>query len=196
MADLNCIFIPIQKRFLFFTYQTYKLRPCVVQLLTSITKINKKYLQDAEIHNNLVPLPHKYAAITLGRSQRHAHISFVKSYFNKSTYTLNDITLWLEMLSHEVVHIKQLEKHGFLCFKLLPYLIVHAYWYIKTKSHDNSPLEIRPIAAQNNFLAFNRHVNTTVRPYALARVIADMSLTENDKIKQIKYWYKTYKATL
>ena len=196
MADLNCILVPLKRRFLFFTINRWELRPSVAHLLHLIVKIKTHNIQKIVIHNNLIPLPKPYAAITFGRKTEAAHISFSKSFFKQGDLTMNDITLWVEILTHEVTHIKQIKKYRFFGFGLLPYLLAHAYHYIKAKSHDKSDLEQEPVSRQKVFCEMNSYLNKAVEPYALAKLFADETLTEREKISRINDYSNKYKASL
>ena len=196
MAQITDILVPLEHKFCSFTYCNYVMRPSVAHLVRLITKIRTRNIQNIVIHNNLIPLPSRYIAITFGRRMSKAHISFQKSMFNKEYLNMNDVTYWLEMLCHESTHIKQIEKYRFFVFGLLPYLIVSMYYYIKAKSHDKSVLEVEPMERQRHFMKFNNYLNKHIAPYTLAKLICDNSLSEKEKIQQINNYFNAFKQSL
>ena len=160
MGITNTVLIPIKHRFLFLRYYTYKLTPVVSHLMQLITNTNIRNIQNITIHNNLILLPHGFDAITFGTKSRKPHISVKKSYFKNNLPKNTQIYNWLEILSHEISHIKQIDKYRFLCFGFLPYVSVHLFYYIKSLSHDKSPLEQTPI---HNQLLFKKFYNYSRR---------------------------------
>ncbi|MBQ7985187.1 MAG: hypothetical protein IJ250_06075, partial [Bacteroidales bacterium] len=114
-----------KKRFLYST--VYHLTPSAAHLISLITGVKKRYMYNLCVHNNLIPLPKGFDAITWGRKSEKAHISLKKTFFHDDDITMQDITMWINILCHEVSHVPQINKYRFLCFGLLPYLFAHIY---------------------------------------------------------------------
>ncbi|MDV3575097.1 hypothetical protein CMU59_17540, partial [Elizabethkingia anophelis] len=110
----------------------------------------------------------------------------------------NDIISFLDLMSHEIGHLPQLDKAG----GNISHLARSAGGYIKaaienrsTKYedyHDKAPLEIAAEKGTFNFRDFNNFVNKTYGANKLKALFENKNNTEKDRIQRINQWFKAY----
>ncbi len=109
---------------------------------------------------------------------------------------------WLNILSHEVNHIKDIQDIN----RGAPgYMAIFAGRYFKAylltgHPHDGCPEEIRADANRNYYFQFKSFVRTIHKnigsDYDLMKLFDDKNLSDQEKILKIDAWYKAFKDEL
>ncbi|MBW8361448.1 MAG: hypothetical protein K0M56_04600, partial [Kaistella sp.] len=105
---------------------------------------------------------------------------------------------FLDLMSHEVGHLTQLDEVG----DNTTHLVRSGWGYVKaaisngsTKYedyHDKAPLEIAAERGTLNFRDFNNFVNRNYGANKLKALFENNSNTEKDRIQRINQWFKAY----
>ncbi len=98
---------------------------------------------------------------------------------------------WLDILSHEVVHLKQYAKS----WSKATYAIGFAFEYLIHGGHNNAPREIEANNSQDNFRAFNDWVNENVEQDGITNLLGNGSLSDKAKMNKIDTWFKKFTKT-
>lgn len=110
----------------------------------------------------------------------------------------NNIISFLDLMSHEVGHLPQLDETG----SNAKHLARSGLGYIKAAIengstnyedyHDKAPLEIAAEKGTFNFRDFNSFVNKTYGANKLKALFENKNNTEKDKVQRINQWFKAY----
>ena len=125
--------------------------------------------------------------ITLGSNPENTCILVSPAYFDESNKKSEQYyDWWFREFSHEVGHIKQIERDknvGIYLFKTI-------YGYAKTMSHDEAPREIE---AEKGSIAYSDFRNFVKKEFDrdLTTLFIDEK-SEEKKIKQLDIWWNSY----
>jgi hypothetical protein len=110
----------------------------------------------------------------------------------------NRIISFLELMSHEVGHLPQLEEAG----SNLKHLSKSGFGYIKSALknrsvsyedyHDKAPLEMAAEKGFYNFKDFNKFINNNIGKNKLELLFKNKEITEMEKSQIIQTWFKAY----
>ncbi|MFA0960676.1 hypothetical protein AB9P05_02610 [Roseivirga sp. BDSF3-8] len=178
----------------------WHLTPVIIYLLSEITEVEKPLLQKTRILKRAFTLPVPWfrstrggGAIVLGTRKRPL-IIFTENFFLREIYGRNAryygnrLDVWLDMLSHEVGHVAQLDRIG----APAKYVLSFAWQYLRTMSHNRAPLEKEAETGRKRYRSFVHHIRNKglmKEYYTLLR--ADSA--DEAKISQIRQWITEWK---
>ncbi|MDD3280664.1 MAG: RHS repeat-associated core domain-containing protein [Bacteroidales bacterium] len=179
---------------------TYSFKPAAAHLLSLVSQVPIIYIQTVKIQERK---PGQYrplynikddggGAITLGTNSYEANITLTENYFedNPTMYWGQgygkNIKEWLDLTSHEVTHIPQINQKG----GLLKYLASFAYEYAKY-GHDYAPSEQAPYKSQTVFREFSDFVNKNFEENGIQNLF-NSTKTEQNKIEIIDKWWGAF----
>ncbi|MGB3179796.1 MAG: hypothetical protein WBB45_00290 [Cyclobacteriaceae bacterium] len=177
----------------------WRMTPVIIHLLCAVTGADKTALERTRIlkRNFLHPVPwfrtsRGGGAIVLGTSAR-PRIIFTENFFLREIYGRrarhygNRLDVWLDMLSHEVGHVGQLQRMA----NPATYIASFAWQYLRAVSHSNAPLEKEAEEGRKRyrkFIASMRNEGLIREFYNLLR----SDQPEDDKICQMDLWLKRF----
>ena len=130
-------------------------------------------------------------ALTTGDSSSNAIIS-------NFDVNPNDLINFLDLMSHEVGHIPQLDETKSNTLHIGRSILGYIKAAIENSSldyedyHDKAPLEKQAERGTTNFRMFNRFINKYYGKDKLKSLFENKNNTEKDKIERINQWFRAY----
>ncbi len=181
----------------------YRLKPPAVHLLSLVSGVKESYIANSIIVErgvgHYVPWYSSKkggGAITLGYSSNNSNIILTQNYFedDASAYNNNgygqNISEWLDILSHEVGHIPQIDKNG----GMIGYVSNAALEYMKFSGHDAAPSEKEADLGQTQYRKFNVFVSNKYGEKAISELLSSHN-SDKRKIQIIDKWWNEYKKS-
>jgi hypothetical protein len=189
----------------------YKLKPSAIHLLSLVSNVSPNIIENTFIQKRgkghfypfWVPfIAEGYApsagggALTLGDNRFNSSITFTPNWFTDDTNIYpksakgNNPNLWLDILSHEVGHIPQTERHENMWHYLLKMLMEYALY----GGHDNAPMEKEADIGTDNYREFKTFVDKLHynKKNNLVNLLKS-NKSEKEKIETINKWWKSFK---
>ena len=179
----------------------YRLTTPASHLLSLVSGVKESYIANAIIVKrglgHYVPWYSSRkggGAITLGYSSNKSNIILTQNYFedDASAYNNNgygqNISEWLDILSHEVGHIPQIDKNG----GMMRYVSNASMEYIKSSGHDEAPSEKEADIGQTQYRRFNAFISNKYGEKAIPELLSS-SCSDKQKIQTIDKWWNEYK---
>ena len=165
----------------------YGFTPSAAHLLSLVSGVN----YDDVYGTSIVFKNYGNGALTTGNSASDGTITN----FNINA---NNIISFLELMSHEIGHLPQLDEAG----GNTNHLAKSGWGYVKaaikngsTKYedyHDKAPLEIAAERGTFNFRDFNNFVNKNYGANKLKNLFENNNNSEKDRVQRINQWFKAY----
>ena len=197
----------------FYLPDYYTLTAPVAHLLSLVSGVQEEYVKNLHVMEKGLgkelpwyPLSSKAdeagGAITLGDNPKYASTIMTRNYFEedkslgKNDFSNNTFE-WLYLLSHEVRHLKHIEKAG----SYFKYTGKFAKMYLKkfikegnfNAGHDKVPEEKEAISKSQVFMRFNNFVTKTLKyKGGLSALINNTEMTDLQKIKMIDVWWNQF----
>ena len=197
----------------FYRSDYYTLTAPVAHLLSLVSGVQEEYVKNLHVMEKGLgkevpwyPLSSKAnetgGAITLGDNPKYAFTIMTRNYFEedkslgKNDFSNNTFE-WLYLLSHEVKHLKHIEKAG----SFSKYTGKFAKMYLKNfinegsfnAGHDKVPEEKEAISKSQVFMRFNNFVTNTLKyKGGLSALINNTEMTDSQKIKMIDVWWNQF----
>lgn len=188
--------------------KAYNFNEVAIHLLNLTTKISKKALRKAEIRNAAgsgFPAynPSKGGGGMTFPSKKEGiyQINLTNNYFEDNRYGWADFKYdtyeWLEIMAHEVGHIKDIKEiGGGQEYYFGVFLGDYAKEFLRSpnagKAHDGAWREKRADIGQDEFMNFNDFIGRTYGAGQLIRLLDDAAKPDAEKINQISSWWKDY----
>lgn len=198
----------------------YRFTPVAVHLLSLFSGVDKNKIAKTKVYERSVLNPYPwyfskktYAAITLPEGNGYA-ITFTNNLFDDSNLGQNYYA-WLNIASHEVGHINHIDESNKSAdedyqllldasmyskdpviiprsgYRIISYTGKFAGSYIKSGSHDSSPLEKQAEIGSTEFKNFNNFVSGRYGKNSLLNLV-NSKKADKDKIIQINIWWNEY----
>lgn len=166
----------------------YNFTESAAHLLSLVSGVSEDYIRKVRLEefggqpeNN---------CITLGSSPERTRMLVSPTYFDESNMSSNQYyNWWFDEFSHEVGHIKQIERDQ----NAGKYLLKTVYGYVKTMSHDKAPREIEAERGAKEFEYFSNFVKNEFDTDLTSIFLSEES--EENKINQLDKWWSSYKKT-
>ncbi len=135
-------------------------------------------------------------AITIGTTDRKT-ITYTENFFanNKDSYEGHgygrDLNAWLDISSHEVGHLPQIDKAG----GIWSYIGEFIGEYAQAGEHDGAPNEVEAERGAINFKGFSNYVNSEYGNGSLFKLLSNSKMTDERKIDRITQWWNSYLET-
>jgi RHS repeat-associated protein len=179
----------------------YKLTKPAAHLLSLVSSVSESYIQQTVIWKrgpgHYLPWyssNKKGGAITLGSQPNKTFISMTPNYFEDDNAKYNgygfgqDIDAWLNVLSHEVVHIKHIEDAG----NIIRYSVSFIADYMIYADHDKVPREIEADKSRKNYTDFIKFVNQNIGFNELINLFKS-KIDDDAIIETINNWWLQFK---
>ena len=165
------------------TYYTFT--KSATHLLSLVSGVSEEYIGKVRLEKFAVQKDNN--CITLGSSPDKTRMLVSPTYFDESNMSSKQYyNWWFEEFSHEVGHIKQIERD---C-NLGVYLLKTIYGYITTMSHDEAPREIEAEQGSIVYKDFRNFVRNEFKT-DLSTLFTGKE-TEEYKINQLDKWWNAY----
>gem|GEM_PF-666492 len=181
----------------------YRLTSPATHLLSLVSGVKESYIANAIIVKrglgHYVPFYSSRkggGAITLGYSSNKSNIILTQNYFedDASAYNNNgygqNISEWLDILSHEVGHIPQIDKNG----GMRGYVSNAVIEYIKSSGHDEAPSEKEADIGQTQYRRFNAFISSKYGENAISELLSSRC-SDKQKVQTIDKWWNEYKKS-
>ena len=197
----------------FYLPDYYTLTAPVAHLLSLVSGVQEEYVKNLHVMEKGLgkelpwyPLSSKAdeagGAITLGDNPKYASTIMTRNYFEedkslgKNDFSNNTFE-WLYLLSHEVRHLKHIEKAGSYFKYTGKFAKMYLKYFIKEGSfnagHDKVPEEKEAISKSQVFMRFNNFVTKTLKyKGGLSALINNTEMTDSQKIKMIDVWWNQF----
>ena len=197
----------------FYLPDYYTLTAPVAHLLSLVSGVQEEYVKNLHVMEKGLgkelpwyPLSSKAdeagGAITLGDNPKYASTIMTRNYFEedksleKNDFSNNTFE-WLYLLSHEVRHLKHIEKAGSYFKYTGKFAKMYLKNYIKegnfNAGHDKVPEEKEAISKSQVFMRFNNFVTKTLKyKGGLSALINNTEMTDSQKIKMIDVWWNQF----
>ena len=197
----------------FYLPDYYTLTAPVAYLLSLVSGVQEEYVKNLHVMEKGLgkelpwyPLSSKAdeggGAITLGDNPKYASTIMTRNYFEedkslgKNDFSNNTFE-WLYLLSHEVRHLKHIEKAGSYFKYTGKFAKMYLKYFIKEGSfnagHDKVPEEKEAISKSQVFMRFNNFVTKTLKyKGGLSALINNTEMTDSQKIKMIDVWWNQF----
>ena len=197
----------------FYLPDYYTLTAPVAHLLSLVSGVQEEYVKNLHVMEKGLgkelpwyPLSSKAdeagGAITLGDNPKYASTIMTRNYFEedksleKNDFSNNTFE-WLYLLSHEVKHLKHIEKAGSYFKYTGKFAKMYLKYFIKEGSfnagHDKVPEEKEAISKSQVFMRFNNFVTKTLKyKGGLSALINNTEMTDSQKIKMIDVWWNQF----
>ena len=197
----------------FYLPDYYTLTAPVAHLLSLVSGVQEEYVKNLHVMEKGLgkelpwyPLSSKAdeagGAITLGGNPKYASTIMTRNYFEedkslgKNDFSNNTFE-WLYLLSHEVRHLKHIEKAGSYFKYTGKFAKMYLKYFIKEGSfnagHDKVPEEKEAISKSQVFMRFNNFVTKTLKyKGGLSALINNTEMTDSQKIKMIDVWWNQF----
>ena len=197
----------------FYLPDYYTLTVPVAHLLSLVSGVQEEYVKNLHVMEKGLgkelpwyPLSSKAdeagGAITLGDNPKYASTIMTRNYFEedkslgKNDFSNNTFE-WLYLLSHEVRHLKHIEKAGSYFKYTGKFAKMYLKYFIKEGSfnagHDKVPEEKEAISKSQVFMRFNNFVTKTLKyKGGLSALINNTEMTDSQKIKMIDVWWNQF----
>ena len=130
----------------------------------------------------------KNNCITLGSNPQKTRMLVSPTYFDESNMSSGQYyDWWFREFSHEVGHIKQIERDHNMGI----YLLKTVYGYVKTMSHDEAPREKEAEEGSTVYMKFRKFVKDVFKKDLTTLFTGKDS--EEYKIDQLDKWWNSYK---
>ena len=179
----------------------FRLTAPATHLLSLVSGVKESYIANAIIvkrgFGHYIPWYSSRkggGAITLGYSSNKSNIFLTQNYFedDASAYNNNgygqNISEWLDILSHEVGHIPQIDRNG----GMMKYVSNAAMEYMENSGHDDAPSEKEADIGQTQYRRFNAFVSYKYGEKAIPMLLSS-SCSDKQKIQTIDKWWNEYK---
>ncbi len=181
------------------TVVTYKFTQAAAHLLSITTGISEADIQKVGIRKtggSLMPTydPNKGGgAITFPGNDANSYRMNLTDNFFDNSYGANgykdDVMEWLDLTSHEVGHIKDIQEIGGGKAKYFRTFISE---YANAGSHDGNPREQRADIGRNEFRSFVSFVNSYYGKDKVKALFENSKNTDKEIIGRIDQWWKQY----
>ena len=197
----------------FYLPDYYTLTAPVAHLLSLVSGVQEEYVKNLHVMEKGLgkelpwyPLSSKAdeagGAITLGDNPKYASTIMTRNYFEedkslgKNDFSNNTFE-WLYLLSHEVRHLKHIEKAGSYFKYTGKFAKMYLKYFIKEGSfnagHDKVSEEKEAISKSQVFMRFNNFVTKTLKyKGGLSALINNTEMTDSQKIKMIDVWWNQF----
>ena len=181
----------------------YRLTSPAAHLLSMVSGVKESYISNSIIVErgvgHYVPWYSSKkggGAITLGYSSNSSNIILTQNYFedNASAYDNNgygqNISEWLDILSHEVGHIPQIDKNG----GMIGYVSNAMLEYMKSAGHDAAPSEKEADIGRTQYRRFNAFVSNKYGENAIPELLSSHK-SDKQKILTLDKWWNEYEKS-
>ena len=178
----------------------YWLTPSAVHLLSLVSGVKESYIANSIIvkrgFGHYVPWYSSKkggGGITLGHNSYCSNIILTENYFEDDASAYNNhgygqnISEWLDILSHEVGHIPQIDKNG----GMTRYVLNAMVEYLQSAGHDTAPSEIEADIGQNQYRKFCAFVSQKYGEEAIPELFSS-HISDKRKIQTIDKWWNEY----
>ena len=195
VGNYNPLLVPIQNQ-----SDKYHFSASACYLLSLVSEIPISTIANAVVQKRKIGQYRPFykaseggGGITLG-TKTYKTITYTENFFstNQEKYKGNafgeDINTWLEISSHEVRHLPQIDEAG----GLIKYLLRFIGEYVSSGSHNGAPSEISADIGSYNFKEFVKFINKTYGQNSLENLLR-LNKSEEYKISYIASWWQDYK---
>ena len=164
----------------------YNFTESAAHLLSLVSGVSEDYIRNVRLEEFGGQLENN--CITLGSSPERTRMLVSPTYFDESNMSSNQYyNWWFDEFSHEVGHIKQIERDQ----NAGKYLLKTVYGYVKTMSHDEAPREKEAEEGSLVYRDFRQFVNNEFKTDMTTLFLGEES--EEYKINQLDKWWNSYK---
>jgi len=164
----------------------YNFTKSAAHLLSLVSGVSEEYIRNVRLEE-FGGQP-KNNCITLGSSPEKTRMLVSPAYFDESNMSSGQYyDWWFREFSHEVGHIKQIERDQ----NLGKYLLKTIYGYAKTMSHNEAPREEEAEKGYYKYEAFKEYVKNEFETDLTTLFLSKKS--EKYKITQLDKWWNSYK---
>ena len=181
----------------------YRLTSSAVHLLSLVSGVKESYIANSIIvkrgFGHYVPWYSSKkggGAITLGYSSNCSNIILTQNFFEDDASAYNNhgygqnISEWLDILSHEVGHIPQIDKNG----GMAGYVSNAMMEYLQSAGHDAAPSEIEADIGQTQYRKFCAFVSQKYGEESIPELFSS-HISDKRKIQIIDKWWNEYKKS-
>ena len=164
----------------------YNFTKSAAHLLSLVSGVSEGYIRNVRLEE-FKGQP-KNNSITLGSNPENTRMLVSPTYFDESDMSDGQYyDWWFREFSHEVGHIKQIERDQ----NLGMYLLKSIYGYVRTMSHDKAPREEEAEKGSTIYKKFRKFVQDVFETDLTTLFTSKES--EEYKINQIDNWWNSYK---
>ena len=164
----------------------YTFTESAAHLLSLVSGVDEEYIKNARLEEFRFQVENN--CMTVGSSPEKTHILVSPEYFDDShsSSERNYYNWWLVEFSHEVGHIKQIDRDR----NIGSYLLKTIWGYISNKGHDAAPREIEAERGSKKYEDF--------RDFVIRKFNSDLPKllmgkdSEERKIEQLDKWWNAY----
>ena len=181
----------------------YRLTSPAAHLLSLVSGVKESYIANSIIVErgvgHYVPWYSSKkggGAITLGYSSNSSNIILTQNYFEDDASAYNNhgygqnISEWLDILSHEVGHIPQIDKNG----GMAGYVSNAMMEYLQSAGHDAAPSEKEADLGKTQYRKFNAFVSIKYGKKAISELLSSHN-SDKQKINTLDRWWNEYKKS-
>jgi len=184
---------------------TYKFTAGAAHLLSLVSGIGEPDVSKAEIRNNGGGILPTYnpaeggGGITFPGNNNTYRINLTTNFFDNTNNRFggygyqDDVMSWLDIMSHEVGHIKDINEIG---KGKAGYFWQFAKEYAKAGSHDGNWREKRADNGQNAFRNFNNFVDNYYGKDKLKSLFENNNNTDKDITERLDQWWGQYQKQI
>ena len=166
------------------TYYTFT--KSATHLLSLVSGVSEEYIGKVRLEE--FGGQKKNNCITLGSNPQKTRMLVSPTYFDESNMSSGQYyDWWFREFSHEVGHIKQIERDHNMGI----YLLKTVYGYVKTMSHDEAPREKEAEEGSTVYMKFRKFVKDVFKKDLTTLFTGKDS--EEYKIDQLDKWWNSYK---
>jgi len=195
--------LPSKRQRLKITVVDYKFTEAATHLLSLVSGISASEINKVDINNAKGSVLPAYdpkeggGAMTLptGNSNQY-DMNFTDNFFNQkqagkygSADNSNDVIGWLDLTSHEVGHIKDIQEIG---NNRIKYMATFGIGYAKSSGHDGYWRESRADIGQTEFRNFNSFVDSYYGKGKMQALFEKKNNTDKDIIGRLDQWWGQY----
>lgn len=164
----------------------YNFTESAAHLLSLVSGVSEEYIRNVRLEE--FGAQWKNNCITLGSSPERTRMLVSPTYFDESNMSSEQYyDWWFREFSHEVGHIKQIDRDQNTGI----YLLKTICGYVKTMSHDEAPREKEAERGTKEYEYFSNFVKNEFKTDLITLFLGNKS--EEDKINQLNEWWNSYK---
>lgn len=179
----------------------YTFTPSAAYLLSLVSGVSQEKIESSYIYERDITHPYPfysdpyYGGVTLPHGNGYS-ITYTNNLFDDNRFG-QDYDAWLDISSHEVGHIKHIDKiragkEENSSFQLLSYLSMFLCSYISDGGHDESSLEKEANKGSERYKDFKSFVEQEYGKDAINSLF-EKEISEEERINNIRIWWEDYK---